>query len=933
MQQLKLRFFLFFVLAFTVVLPNETFAQAGRPDLSFNTADQGYNNINGGANNAVKTIIIQPDGKIIIGGGFTTYNGQPANYLLRINADGSKDATFNTGGSGPNATVKCIALQADGKLLIGGIFTTYNGSPADAIICLNADGSPNRTYTTTYGFNDVPTINIQPDGRLLVGRKPYAHLVRINLDGTTDAGFHTSFGGYGPYDVYSVYATAIQSDGKIIAVGEFQRYATGSGFSGIVRLNYDGTRDTSFNNNRPLEDWDVQATVGTGVVNTVFIQPNGKIIIGGVFSDYSTRTLHSTVNNIARLNIDGSVDASFNAYGAGTNGAVNTMALQQDGKTLIGGAFTSYNGTPVNRLVRLNTDGSLDNSFNFNKTATDSTIFAMAILPGDNKFLIGGAFSSYNSTGRNKIARLHNCSTTGSVTNVSVCTNQLPYTWNSNTYAAAGTYTKTFNNPTGCDSIATLVLNPSVGSISGPTRVCVYTDATGGTAVYSVTAAAGSTFTWTVSKTATMHILSGQGTNTIQMRFTNDFTSGNVYASVKNIACGFTIKPALAVNVSAPSTPSSIISGTNNICAAIGTGNAVRYTISKVAGATSYNWTAQTNTTGIIHTNGPGINDTTIEVIFENSFSSSPVTVQAVNDCGISNVRSLNIVRPVPTKPGTMSGPTFVCDYVALQPDGSTAGGKASYSVPSIAGAQYTWTVPAGSFFLAGQGSNYVTFKYPVGFTSGPVSVTTVNGCGASAARLLNVTTGLPGISGAITQTDVSPCPGRQYTYSIPSIPSHATAVYWYLPTGDTILTSETFITVTYPDNAVTGFVSVQARNGCGYGSIRKLAINLPACGNGFTRNSEAPAFSKINTATPAADMLEVKIAPNPTVSDFKLQVITSAAEKITVSIFEIQGRLIKQISVTANQLNSIGSDLNAGTYILEVRQGKNVKTTKLIKF
>lgn len=932
MKQLTLRIFLIPILSFAIVLPFKTFAQAGKPDLSFNIADSGFNNINGGCNKKVTAIVVQPDGKAILAGEFTSYNGQPANYLIRINTDGTKDATFNVGGSGPNKIVRCLALQADGKILVGGIFTSYNGSPADALICLNADGSPNRTYTTTNGFNDVTTIGIQPDGRLLVGRKPYKHLARINLDGSTDAGFNTSFSGNNFLDIYSVYASAVQPDGKVIAGGYFQRYATGNYFSGLVRTNTDGTRDPNFNDNTPMQSGDPQIGVGIGggTVYTILTQANGKIIIGGDFNGYSTRSLSSAVNGVARINTDGTVDASFNSYGSGTNGIVYALAAQPDGKILMSGAFTSYNGTAVNRLVRLNADGTLDNSFNFNKSAADNTIYAIAFLPGNNKFLIGGDFSSYNNAGKNRIARIHNCSTAESITNVTVCMSQLPYSWNGNSYSAAGTYTKTFNNAIGCDSLATLVLTLSASNISGPTRTCSYTDANSGTAVYSVTAPAGSTFTWSVSKPATMHILNGQSTNTIQMRYTNDFASGTIYVSVKNLSCNFTVKPGLAVAATAPSAPAAIAAN-GNICSAIGTGNAVRYTISKVASATSYNWSAQTNTTGIIHTNGPGVNDTTIEVIFENSFTTSPLTVQAVNDCGTSNVRSFNIVRPVATKPGTITGPSFVCDYVALQPDGSTAGGTAGYSVPMITGAQYNWTVPAGSFFVTGQGNNYISFKYPVGFSSGPVSVTTVNGCGASAARILNVTTSLPGNCGVITQTNVSACPGRQYTYTIPAIPSHATGLYWYLPTGDTLLTSETSITVTYPDNIVTGFVSVQARNGCGYSSIRKLAVNLPACNGG--RNSDAPVFSKLNTVIPATDMLDLKIAPNPSSSDFKLQVVTSDKEKISARIFEIQGRLIKEIIVSPSQINSIGAELNPGTYFIEVRQGKNVKTTKLIKF
>ena len=925
--------FLLLVFLFTATVPYKTFAQAGKPDLSFNTVDQGFNSVNGGANKTVKAIVIQPDGKIIVGGFFTSYNGQPANYLLRLNADGSRDVTFNVGGTGPNMYVKCLALQADGKILVGGIFTAYNGLAVDALICLNADGSANRTYTTTNGFYNVTTIGIQPDGRLLIARKFSHHLIRINTDGTTDPGFITSFSGYGPYDLYEVYATATQVDGKIMAGGYFRRYATGSTFGGIVRTNSNGTRDQSFNDNTPVQQGDPQVDVGTGDVYTIAIQPDGKILIGGNLDYYTTRKLNSNVNGVTRLNADGTIDPSFNPYGSGANGTVYALAFQPDGKILMSGGFTNYNGSVVKRLVRLNTDGTLDNSFNFNKAGADSTIYAMALLPGNNKFLIGGDFSSYNNTGKNRIARIHNCSTGESITNVTICPNQLPYNWNGNNYNAAGTYTKTFNNTTGCDSIATLILTLSASEISGPARACTYMEATGGIAVYSVSAPAGSTFLWSVSKPQTMHILSGQGTNNIQIWYANDFVSGNIYVTVKNLSCNFTIKPALSVTATAPSTPGLIIAGASSICSAISAGNAIRYTIPKVASATSYNWTAQAGTTSITHTNGPGINDTTVTMTFAANFATSAITVQAINECGTSNGRSLNLVRANPPKPGTITGATFVCDNrVHFAPQtGYVQAISLWYSVPAINGTTFNWAIPDSSMLISGQGYSSINFGYPQNYAGGEISVTTINGCGSSAARTLNIGASIPVTPGVITQTNVSSCPGRQYTYSIPAMPANARLLYWYFPNGDSIFTTLPTVTVTYADNAVSGFVSVKGENGCGYSNARKLAINLPSC-SGFTSGNKSFPVNT-NIILPGFDALDVKISPNPCISDFKLQVITSASEKISVKIFEVQGRLIKEISVSPNQLNSIGADFNTGTYIVEIRQGKNVKSTKLVKF
>lgn len=123
-------------------------------------------------------------------------------------------------------------------------------------------------------------------------------------------------------------------------------------------------------------------------------------MIGGGFTAFNG----ASRNYIARLNADGSLDTSFNP-GTGRNRWVDTTAIQADGKILIGGDFTSYNGTSINRIARLNEDGSLDTSFNPG-TGAGNWVFTTALQP-DGKILIGGFFTSYNSISRSGIARLN----------------------------------------------------------------------------------------------------------------------------------------------------------------------------------------------------------------------------------------------------------------------------------------------------------------------------------------------------------------------------------------------------------------------------------------------------------------------------------------------------------------------------------------------
>src|SRR6185369_14420460 len=113
-----------------------------------------------------------------------------------------------------------------------------------------------------------------------------------------------------------------------------------------------------------------------------------------------------TRNHIARLNSDGTLDSSFLVPGSGVNGDVGSLALQADGKTVIGGVFTSVNGTTRNGIARLNSDGTLDTSFLAAGSGTNSSVLAIAVQ-SDGKIVIGGFFTSVNGTTRNGAARLN----------------------------------------------------------------------------------------------------------------------------------------------------------------------------------------------------------------------------------------------------------------------------------------------------------------------------------------------------------------------------------------------------------------------------------------------------------------------------------------------------------------------------------------------
>jgi uncharacterized delta-60 repeat protein len=240
----------------------------------------------------VYSVALQSDGRIIIGGNFISYNSSSRGRVARINSDGSIDTLFLATGAGANSPVWSAAIQGDGKILIGGEFTTYNGTNRGRIARLNSNGSLDTTF--------------------------------LNTGAGANAG---------------VYSLALQSDGKVLIGGYFTTYnGTSRGY--IARLNSDGSLDTSF------------LTTGAGASGTVWSivqQSDGKILIGGTFTAYNS----AGRGCVARLNSDGSLDTSFLTAGAGANGTVFSVALQSDGRILVSGNFTTYNGVSRVHIARL----------------------------------------------------------------------------------------------------------------------------------------------------------------------------------------------------------------------------------------------------------------------------------------------------------------------------------------------------------------------------------------------------------------------------------------------------------------------------------------------------------------------------------------------------------------------------------------------------
>jgi len=374
---------------------------AGRSYPSTNTQDVIFAvpdafDIGTGFNDAVSSIALQSDGKILVGGFFSSYNGESQSRITRLNTDGTRDTGFaiGTGFFGIGSTVNAIVVQPDGKILVGGSFTRYQGATTRRYITrLEANGSSATSLGT--GTNaSVLSIALQSDGKILLGGDFIAYsdeiltgpyFTRLNANGTRDTGFNT---GSGP-NVNSIYTIIVQPDGKILVGGMFNQF-NGVTAPAIIRLNADGTRDTEFT---------LLSSAFPNNIRAMALQPDGKILLVGEFVDFNG----VTQNRITRFNSDGTRDTGFTS-GTGFERTVYTITLQSDGKILVGGNFRSYNGVTQNRITRLNTDGTRDTGFTTG-TGFSGDVNAIVVLPNGN-ILVGGSFSSYNGTSRSNIARL-----------------------------------------------------------------------------------------------------------------------------------------------------------------------------------------------------------------------------------------------------------------------------------------------------------------------------------------------------------------------------------------------------------------------------------------------------------------------------------------------------------------------------------------------
>ena len=368
------------LIAFTAtilfVLSSTAFAQTSMLDNTFGMNGTVRNYVLGGdsSGDQATSVAIQPDGKIVVAGLSAAQSDLYYNYaLVRYDTDGTLDKSFGTGGmvmgSGSQWMAQAVAIQSDGKIILGG----------------NTDVAPSG-----YASNNIYRFGLyrfNSDGLLdnTFGQQREVSAAILGGDSTTDKG----------------YAVAIQSDGKIVVAGsstDSQKVAFA-----LARFDSNGTLDGTFGANGTVRDYIAGSDSFDDEAHSVAIQPDGKIVAAGWSLDPYSATVQAIA--LARYNSDGTLDKTFGSNGTvrvavpvpgipDESGLAYSLAILADGKILVGG-YSIDSGFAV---IRFNSDGTIDGTFGAMGGATthisgsDGTsdeAFAMAIGSGGNIVLAG----------------------------------------------------------------------------------------------------------------------------------------------------------------------------------------------------------------------------------------------------------------------------------------------------------------------------------------------------------------------------------------------------------------------------------------------------------------------------------------------------------------------------------------------------------------
>ncbi len=392
------------------VLALPAMAQPGLVPLFRATLDDSFKPLLG-QDASVYAVARQADGKIVIGGHFSAVNNVPRQNIARLNADGSTDPSFNPG-LGADGAVLALAVQADGRVVIGGRFLNVDGTHRPYLARLEANGALDATFAqpaesglAAQERGVVHALALQPDGKVVVGglfRETlynYRGVMRFLPGGERDLSFH----GNVESPNAQVRALAALPDGKLLVGGMF-RQAGGQLDPGglvvrtdLVRLMPDGSVDAGFSANDTF----------LGAVTSLALQPDGRIVWAGYpFACDLVPVPGSTCmllfpGHVGRLLADGQPDASFAVHEFWQD--VSVVSLDPQGNVLVGGAFTTMDGTDRPRLTLLDASGA---PLHGHSTFPTPDRAVHAALHDGKGWVIGGSFGYVSGQVRQGLAKV-----------------------------------------------------------------------------------------------------------------------------------------------------------------------------------------------------------------------------------------------------------------------------------------------------------------------------------------------------------------------------------------------------------------------------------------------------------------------------------------------------------------------------------------------
>ena len=356
-----------------------------------------------GFNSAVTDLLVQPDGKLVAVGNFTDFNGEPRSGIARLNPDGSLDTTFQPGTGFIGGVPLAVARQSGGSLIVVGNFTEYDGDQVKRIVRIKADGSRDTMFTPTAGGfgNSVSDVAVDSSDRIVVvgpfialadGVTVVNGIARFSPDGVLDAGFQTATGTAFPFPLTMPPRSVDVSADRIVVAGDFEQF-NGSDVAYVVQLDNTGALDPVFAANLGL-NVDAQA-------DRAVFEPDGQIVVSGDFNAFGG----TAAIKLMRLNGDGTLDTAFSANTGFSHCCAASIAVDADGRIVLGGSFSQVAGGDRARIARLQSDGRLDMGFVVPGAGPDGFVNAVAAVTGG--VFVAGDFGQISGTNAGGIARLN----------------------------------------------------------------------------------------------------------------------------------------------------------------------------------------------------------------------------------------------------------------------------------------------------------------------------------------------------------------------------------------------------------------------------------------------------------------------------------------------------------------------------------------------